>query len=103
MPANKRVLDSMGKLADLTANYLREAKFQLMCGKFGGELNRAPEVADSVGRRCWRKTAIDQLHQKTRAGAERGDFVVPATQHVVSVIIIWIQLERSLGVIADQA
>lgn len=27
---------------------------------------------------------------------------MPATKHMMSVIIIWIQLERALGVVADQ-
>jgi hypothetical protein len=81
---------------------VREAEFEVVLQLVGLEFHGALEVADGVGSRGVRQTAIDEPDNPARDGAELVYFVVPAAEQVVRPGIRRIKSEGALRVGAYQ-
>lgn len=74
-----------------------EAEFDAVRGTLGGELGGALEVTHGFGGGGVGQTAVDEFDDEARGGAERGDLVVPAAEHVMRVIVVGVEGEGLLG------
>lgn len=80
-----------------------EAEFDAVRGELRGKFGGAPEQAHGFGGGGVGEAAVDEFHDETSRGAEGGDFVVPAAEDVVGVVVGGIEGEGALGVFADVA
>ena len=81
----------------------RETEFDVMRKRPRGEFDGALEMADGVGGGGGWESAVDQADQKAFRGAERGDFVVPAAEDVMRVVVSGIEGEGFFDMLANEA
>lgn len=80
-----------------------EAEFHAMGRKVGRKFDGALQVADSLGGGGGREATVDQTNEQALGGAETRDFVVPAAEDMVGVVVIRIQRDGAFGLVADGA
>lgn len=93
------MLESFFRGGGLAVGEQGKAEFDAMGGQRRGEFGGAAQEAHGVGGRGGGQAAVDEADEKARGGAQGRDFVVPAAEDVVGVVVGGIEGEGPQGVV----